>query len=347
MRINSRAYQLSSIILLVLGGGLIQVTSAQVTTDRLSTNTTQQQTTTTQPTIILQQQQRAPGPVARQTETLCGGYIQYQPARINLEIVGAEEEQEQRTFSEGDYVFINAGVQQGLREGQEFAIIRPRGRFSSKFSKKRGTLGVYTQEMGILRIINVKSEVSVAQITTSCETVLLGDLLVPMQQRVIPTERVEVSLDRFSNPTNKQNGRIVMARDNRETVSKDQIVYIDLGAEDNIKAGDYLTIYRPLNTGNITRVRNEEITPNTRSGFESERFRGGKFSNKAQRTRSPEGRGVLDRSITTPEIRARRPTMPRKIVGEMVVLNVQQRTATAVITRVAQEVHTGDYVELQ
>jgi hypothetical protein len=31
----------------------------------------------------------------------------------------------------------------------------------------------------------------------------------------------------------------------------------------------------------------------------------------------------------------------------MVILNVQQRTATAVITRVAQEVHTGDNVELQ
>jgi hypothetical protein len=39
--------------------------------------------------------------------------------------------------------------------------------------------------------------------------------------------------------------------------------------------------------------------------------------------------------------------MPRKIVGEMVVLNVQARTATAVITRVAQEIHTGDFVEVK
>jgi hypothetical protein len=39
--------------------------------------------------------------------------------------------------------------------------------------------------------------------------------------------------------------------------------------------------------------------------------------------------------------------MPRKIVGEMVVLDVQQRTATAVITRIASEVHTGDWVEIQ
>ena len=37
----------------------------------------------------------------------------------------------------------------------------------------------------------------------------------------------------------------------------------------------------------------------------------------------------------------------RKIVGEVVILNVKERTATAVITRTAQEIHTGDYVELQ
>jgi hypothetical protein len=39
--------------------------------------------------------------------------------------------------------------------------------------------------------------------------------------------------------------------------------------------------------------------------------------------------------------------MPRKIVGEMVVINVDARTATAIITRVVGEVHTGDWVEIQ
>jgi hypothetical protein len=39
--------------------------------------------------------------------------------------------------------------------------------------------------------------------------------------------------------------------------------------------------------------------------------------------------------------------MPRKVVGEMVVIDVQARTATAIITRVALEAHTGDWVEIQ
>jgi hypothetical protein len=37
----------------------------------------------------------------------------------------------------------------------------------------------------------------------------------------------------------------------------------------------------------------------------------------------------------------------RKVVGEAVVLNVKEKTATVVITRTASEIHTGDGVEIQ
>jgi hypothetical protein len=67
----------------------------------------------------------------------------------------------------------------------------------------------------------------------------------------------------------------------------------------------------------------------------------------ATRTRDPNAFSVYEPTVTTTEIKKNRPEVPRKVVGELVVTNVQQRTATAVITRVAQEVHTGDFVEMQ
>jgi hypothetical protein len=51
--------------------------------------------------------------------------------------------------------------------------------------------------------------------------------------------------------------------------------------------------------------------------------------------------------VTTDERRKGRPDFIRKVVGEMVILNVKERTATAVITRSAQEIHPGDWVEVQ
>jgi hypothetical protein len=295
-------------------------------------------------------QEKVAASVAGRTDLYCAGFIQYAPAPVNPEIVGSEQEQEQRTYTEGDFVFINAGAQQGIQVGQEFAIVRPRGQMTSKFTTKKGWLGVYMQELGQLRVTSVKERVSVAVITSSCDTVLLGDLLRQVNSRVAPVERSEVALDRFADPTGKQRGRIVLARDARELLSRNQVVFIDLGAEDSVKAGDYLTIYRPAGTGNLTSVENEEIARSRMSGFESDRFGGGKFSNQSQRTKdysNTPGVFFKNEPMTTHEIKRRRPPVPRKVVGEMVILNVQTRTATAIITRVAQEIHTGDFVEIQ
>jgi hypothetical protein len=177
-------------------------------------------------------------------------------------------------------------------------------------------------------------------------------LLAPIPDRESPLQRAEGDLDRFADPTGKQNGILMMAKDSREMVTRNDIVYIDLGSEDQIKRGDYLTIYRPLGTGNVTRVDNEEMARNRATGFQSNRYHGGGFSNQATRAkdstafRDTEGR-YRYKPITSREVKRHRPLMPRKIVGELVIIDVQTRTATAIITRVASEVHTGDWVEIQ
>lgn len=290
--------------------------------------------------------------VAGKSSLYCAGYIRYQRLSRLPEIVGAEEEQEQRTYADGDIVYLNAGSQQGIKEGQNFQIIRPRGDVKGVHKQKKGFLGTYIQEIGQLQVFKVHENTSAAHITFTCDAALLGDLLAPVPDRESPLQRAEENLDRFADPTGKQNGILMMAKDSREMVTRNDIVYIDLGSEDQIKRGDYLTIYRPLGTGNVTRVDNEESARNRATGFQSDRYRGGGFSNQASRAkdstafRDTEGR-YRYRPITSREVKRHRPLMPRKIVGELVIIDVQTRTATAIITRVASEVHTGDWVEIQ
>jgi hypothetical protein len=288
-----------------------------------------------------------PLPAALETELNCAGYIEHEPNYSGFEVVGAEQEQEKTTFSIGDTVFINAGSQQGVKVGQEFQVVRPRGRFTTKLTHKSGWLGVYTQEIARLRVTVVKGGMSVAQVASGCEMILLGDLLRNVPNRVSPPVGDTADIDRFADPSGKQNGRIVLAREAREMISRHQIVYIDLGTEDNVKEGDRLTVYRPAGTGNITRYHDKEVSVSSNYGFESESFRGGRFSIQSQRAQNPSSGDMRGPKTTTPDVKRRRPQMPRKIVGEIVVLNVQARTATAVITRVAQEIHTGDFVEVK
>jgi hypothetical protein len=313
--------------------------------------TTNAQSPTPTPQVVMPSAAPAPR-VAGDSSLYCAGYVRFQKLPHMPEIVGALEEQEQHTYSDGDVVYLNAGSQQGIKEGQNFQIIRPRGDVKGVHKQKRGFLGTYVQEIGQLRVFKVNEHTAAARITFACDLALLGDLLAPIPDRESPVLRSDGNLDQYAEPTGKQTGRLMMAKDSREMVTRNDVVYIDLGGEDKINRGDYLTIYRPLGTGNITRVDNEENAHGRATGFQSDRFRGGGFSSEGSRAKDStafvhnEGR-YRYRPITSKEVKRHRPPMPRKIVGEMVVINVEARTATAIITRVVGEVHTGDWVEIQ
>ena len=296
------------------------------------------------PTLVAPEARR-PAPAARASESVCGGFVEQAPQSSIGQIVGAEQERERRVVAEGDLVFVDAGAQGGVHVGQEFSVVRPRGQFRSKFSNKRGSLGVYTQEVGRLRVVRVRDRVAVAQVSLACTNLLVGDLLRPAQERPVPSARPETALDRFAEPTGKPAGRLVLAREGREMVSRDDVVIVDLGAEDGVKVGDYLTVFRPEDHGTLVNY-GDEMVANARGGFESDEYRGGGHSNQAQRVKNVDG-PKTGPTVKTPAIHHARPAVPRMIVGELVVLRVEGRTATAVVTRVAQEIRTGDAVEVQ
>ncbi len=294
------------------------------------------------PTLVVADQKREM-PLAGPNNLYCAGYVQTDPVNTTMRIVGSENEQEQYVFSQGNNLYVNAGAGKGVRVGDLFAIVRPRGQVETRWTKKED-LGFYVQEVGALEVIRVKQDVSVVRVKTSCDTIQFGDLLQPIPERTSPMFVERPALDVFADPSGKATGRIFLARDARELLSREQIVYVDLGAEDGVKSGDYLTIFRPLGTGGITPYSQKETVSARDEGFQSDEFRGGKFSNQAARKKGDETRGRVQ---TTADAKLDRPSDLRKIVGELVILSVRGKTATAMIVRAAQEIHTGDWVELQ
>jgi hypothetical protein len=200
------------------------------------------------------------------------------------------------------------------------------------------------QEVGALEVVRVKNEVSVVRVKTSCDPLLIGDLIQPVEPRTSPLFANRPSLDLFGDPSGKASGKIFMARDNQEMISREQIVYIDLGADDSVQVGDYLTVFRPLGTGNIYREDRDEVIQSRDVGYESSKYGGGRYSNQAPRVSGENGDGQVVRKR---DEEGDRPKNIRKVVGEAVILNVKERTATAMITRTRQEIHTGDMVEVQ
>lgn len=295
------------------------------------------------PTLIVNRDNRQMT-IAQGNNLYCAGFIQSAPLDTAYEIVGAEKERDKHVFTQNDNLYISAGANRSVKVGDVFSVIRPRGQVEGRPSRKKN-LGFYVQEVGSVEVIRVKADVSVVRVKTSCDNFLLGDLLQFVPQREAPVFNPNrPALDLFGEPSGKASGRIILSRDNIELLGREQIVYVDLGAEDNVKVGDYLTIYRPLGEGNVFTKEERESVAARNENYESRRYKGGRYSNQAQRKAGSTAQGEV---VTTEEAKSRRPNNLREVVGEMVILNVKEKTATAVITRTATEIHTGDNVEVQ
>lgn len=294
------------------------------------------------PTLLSAMTTTKTASVAGWNNLYCAGFIQTSAISTANKIIGAQGEADQYNYSQNDFMFINMGNSKGVSVGDIFSVVRPRGAVNSKWSRKND-LGFFVQEVGALEVVDVKPEFSVARVRTSCDSLLLGDLVQIVPQRTSPLAVQQPPFNRFADATGKATGRVLMARDNQEMMTRDQIAYVDLGADDNLNVGDRLTVFRPVEKGNLYNMPDREPVTSRDYGFPSTVYKGGKFSNQSSRKSGEKADG---KEQTTFRAKEGRPFL-RKVVGEAVVLNVKERTATIVITRTAQEIHTGDWVEIK
>lgn len=264
----------------------------------------------------------------------CAGAIQATMPASQGKIIGAEEESRVARFGQGDVVYLQTGGAQNFRREALFSIIRPMGKFRSPYQRTGGKdLGVFVRELGILRVMEVQGQTATARIVASCSDIQLGDLLVPFVERSAPETDVSQPLPRYQPTSGQKSGRIVLQREQREHIGARDVVYVDLGTENGVKVGDKFTIFRNKpDDANIFNFSDDDVAQRQSGGYESDKFKGGKFS--------------IDHPYEERQkVKNTRPAIPQKIVGELVVIAVEGKAATAIVTRTTQEVHTGDRIE--
>jgi hypothetical protein len=281
--------------------------------------------------VARQQSSNQSEPVAQRSDLYCTGFIADAPPRVDLQVVGAEKENWKSTFAQGDVVFLNRGRGAGVQPGAVYYILRPLGKVKHPFTHKK--LGYLVRELGMLRVVEVGDRTSTAEITVSCDMVEFGDLLKPYEEYSGPNVGDSRPLPRFGEGSGGTTGQIVMAPGYHENLSANRVVFIDLGSRQSIHQGDVFTIFREIGREEgITKTPNYKIVDKRSGGYQSDRYRGGK--NSIQSTRVSVGKVLKDR-----------PALPRKVLGELVVLKVEKGVSVAMITRTNSEVQIGDMVE--
>ncbi|HMG34242.1 MAG TPA: hypothetical protein VKM94_09920 [Blastocatellia bacterium] len=278
-----------------------------------------------------QEKESQTSPVAQRSDVYCTGYISDSAPQVDMRIVGAEKETIKYTYSEGDVVFLNRGRGAGVKPGAMFYVIRPVGVVNHPFAKKK--LGFYVRELGLLRVLEVQEHTATAEVSVSCDLMELGDVVRPYEEMKSPGPKDEHPLARYGEGSGGTNGQIVMAPGYHENLSANRVVFVDLGNKQDVHPGDYFTIYRDYsNQEGITKTPQYPVVEKHSKGYGSKRWKGGEYSIQAP-------------DESREEVLKERPKMPRKVVGELVIIKCENNTSVGMITRTTAEVNIGDRVE--
>jgi hypothetical protein len=110
-----------------------------------------------------------------------------------------------------------------------------------------------------VKVVCAQESTAILEFTESCEPAFLGDLLIPFEPIPIPLVRSSAPLTQCDPPSGKTTGQIVAVKDRATPVGTDSVVFLDLGEEDGLYPGDFLTVYRRRNDSGTIRTLLGEV----------------------------------------------------------------------------------------
>jgi len=262
----------------------------------------------------------------------CAGFINKQLLPDVNFVAGGLDTPNTTKYVNGDMIYL-AGS--GYQTGQQFMIVRELQDpnryelFEGQHALIRATGQPYS-ELARVRIVDTRSKMAIGEVEFSCDPIVAGDLAIPFVEKPTVQFHPAVHFDRFLPATGKVSGRIVMAKDFDSELGTGMKVYMNVGSSQGIKAGDYLRAVRTYET-------------DLKDPVDSLSFKASTTEDTQKRPAVIEPT-MLDRYTKGPRIHEGE--LPRRAVGEVVVLSTTPTTSTGMIVFALEDVHAGDAVEL-
>ena len=283
----------------------------------------------TVPTSINFPVERLQTPTA--ADLYCAGFIGKPLSSKDKFVTGGLESPHVTRFVNSDAIYLNG---KGYEVGQEYAIVRELHDpnryelFKGHWAALRAA-GLPYAELARVKVIDTRSKSAIAQVEFSCDAVVTGDFVVPFVEKPTTAFHAPMRFDRFVPPTSQLSGRILLAQDFDSELGTGGKVYMNIGASQGLKVGDYLRAVRSYNV--------DAHDPVDSLSFKSS-------TNEPTQTKQV----AIDPNYLTktggPVIHVS--DMPRRAVAEIVIVGTTPSTATGMIVFAMEPVHVGDGVEL-
>ncbi len=265
-------------------------------------------------------QQKSPR-VPDYSSIYCAGIVTNKSFPHDTYLISGEESNTKIRFAERDLVYLNKGSVQGVKEGDQYSIIREVtdpvhlawNKYQARLSR---AMGKQYQDAGRVRVVHVLPKVSIAAVVFSCNYMQRGDIARPYEDRETPPLKQDASFDIFAPISGRPVGMVVTMKDFFVEGGTGQVIYVNLGSAQSSKVGDYVRVFRYQGT------HSDYVYQTT--GFQYKMYGFGS---------APSRYSWAD--------------LPREILGEGIVLRASKNASSVLLTYTRKDVYTGDYIELE
>jgi len=261
----------------------------------------------------------------------CAGFISKQTLPDANYISGGLQTPTTTKLTRGDLVFLSGT---GYSAGAEYEIVRALRDVNEyeMFPGQKKLLketGQPYEEVGRVKIVDTRNRTAIAQIEYACDGVNPGDTAIPFAEKQAVSFHSPVRFDRFLPAASRLSGRIVMGKDFDSQLGTGHKLYLNIGANQGVKIGDFFRAVRSYDA-------------DLRDPADSLSFKAAIAEDTQAKTPS------VDPAMFTkgngPVIHVR--DLPRRSVGEIVIIGVTNTTATGMVVFSLEDIHAGDGVEV-
>ncbi len=261
----------------------------------------------------------------------CAGFISKQTLPDANFVAGGLQTPTTTKFTRGDMIYLEGT---GYSAGAEYEVVRALRDVNEyeMFPGQKKLLketGQPYEEVGRVKVVDTRSKTAIAQIEYSCDGINPGDTTIPFAEKPAVTFHAPIRFDRFLPTGSKVSGRVVMGKDFDSVLGTGHKVYINVGANQGVKIGDFFRAVRSYQA--------DLDDPVDSLSFKAA------IAEDTQ-LKSPSVDPAMFTKGKGPVIHVR--DLPRRAVGEIEIIGVTNTTATGMIVFAMEDVHAGDGVEL-
>ena len=267
-----------------------------------------------------------------QADLNCAGFINPKLLPNADYVIGGLQTPTTTQFANGDMVYLTGP---GYQPGQQYMIVREL-QDPNKYElyagqyKQLKQLGQPYAELAVVKVIDTRNKSAViGQVVSGCSPVVPGDIAIPYVEKQAIAFHPPIRFDRFVPATHKTSGRIVLAKDFDSELGNGGKVYMNIGANQGVKVGDY---YRA--------VRNYDA--DLHDPVDSLSFKASISEDTQKKNASIEPKMFTKTGGAVIHVR----DFPRRSVGEIVILETTPTTSTGMIVFAMEDIHVGDGVEV-